>query len=395
MGAPLAWFAVFGIAIIPGFMFMFNLISLLTHRLKKHEDGEYEAPEVTVLIPAYNAQSSIKETLYSVLNQHFGSPVKIIVADDGSTDQTGEIVRKVFHKHNNIKLLSLPHRGKSYALNDGLAHIDTEYFITVDSDTVLHENAINNIIKKISKEKYAAVAGLLLPNNRTNSFICRLQTWDYSSGIFAVKIVQSFYHSTLVAQGAFSAYKTSIIKNSGGWKDCVGEDIVLTFNMLKHGYKTGFEYTALAFTEVPYNLKSLLKQRKRWARGMIEGFKKNKGLFYSENLNVRSRILMTFNLFFPIVDLAISIFYPLGILLCLFGNFELIGPLTLLIIPLSLLLLFIIDIKLKKACRQIKYKLPHRNFLAFIGYMLFYQLILSPICFFGYLQEAVYQEKTW
>ena len=81
-----------------------------------------------------------------------------------------------------------------------------------------------------------------------------------------VKLYQGNYNSTLVAQGAFSAYKTKIVKDVGGWQDCVGEDIVLTWDLLSKGYKTNFAKNAIAFTESPETLKGLFRQRKRWAR---------------------------------------------------------------------------------------------------------------------------------
>ena len=75
-----------------------------------------------------------------------------------------------------------------------------------------------------------------------------MQEWDYTLGIFGIKLIQSSYNSTLVAQGAFSAYKTEMLREIGGWQDCVGEDIVLTWQLLSKGYETNFSKNAIAFT---------------------------------------------------------------------------------------------------------------------------------------------------
>lgn len=139
-----------------------------------------------------------------------------------------------------------------------------------------------------SDEKTAATAGCLFVKNAKKSFITKLQEWDYTLGIFGVKLVQGNYDSALVAQGAFSAYKTKILKEIGGWKNCIGEDIVLTWQLLSKGYETNFAKNAIAFTEVPEKLKDLGKQRKRWARGMIEAFK-NVKVFSSKKLSAKSR----------------------------------------------------------------------------------------------------------
>lgn len=132
------------------------------------------------------------------------------------------------------------------------------------------------------------------------------------------------YDSTLVAQGAFSVYKTEIIKEIGGWQSCIGEDIVLTWKLLSRGYKTNFAKNAIAFTEVPEKLYTLGKQRKRWARGMIEAFKRVKTVT-SKKLNFKSKFLMCLNLFFPFIDFATLIFMPLGLIFLAFGNQLLIG----------------------------------------------------------------------
>lgn len=59
----------------------------------------------------------------------------------------------------------------------------------------------------------------------------------------------------------------------GGWPDTIGEDIVLTWALLRNHGRVGFESTAVAFTDVPTRLRVLIRQRRRWARGMIEGLR--------------------------------------------------------------------------------------------------------------------------
>lgn len=153
--------------------------------------------------------------------------------------------------------------------------------------------AIQNIMDKLvnSEENIVATAGAIFAQNDKKNFVTKLQQWDYTLGIFGVKLYQGSYNSTLVAQGAFSAYKTEIVKDVGGWQDCVGEDIVLTWDLLSKGYQTNFAKNAIAFTESPETFKGLFRQRKRWARGMIEAFKKVK-VITSKELSIKSRFLM-------------------------------------------------------------------------------------------------------
>lgn len=327
--------------------------------------------DVTVLIPVYNAQNTIKETIESIRNQKYCGNIYINVIDDGSTDDSLEVLKSMDFDCN-ITLLESAHKGKAYALNKGLQHVKIDYTITVDSDTVLHPLAIRKIMHKLinSNEKTAATAGCIFVKNSKNSFITKLQEWDYTLGIFGVKLYQGNYNSTLVAQGAFSAYKTNLIKEIGGWQNCVGEDIVLTWDLLSKGYETNFEKNAIAFTEDPESLLKLGNQRKRWARGMIEAFKRVK-VITSKKLNFKSKFLMCLNVFFPFIDLALLIFVPLGLILLAFGNQLLIGWMTLFVIFLGMLLCLVIEIKRKNMLREIECKLERRSILAFL-FMFYY-----------------------
>ena len=271
--------------------------------------------DVTILVPVFNAKKSIKETIESIKKQKYCGDIYINIIDDGSTDGSLELLKSMDFD-SKITLLESDNKGKAFALNKGLQYVKTNYTITVDSDTVLYPLAVRNIMDKLvnSDQKTIATAGCLFVKNAKKSFITKLQEWDYTLGIFGVKLYQSNYDSTLVAQGAFSAYKTEFLKQIGGWKNCVGEDIVLTWELLSQGYKTNFAKNAIAFTEVPETLNSLGRQRKRWARGMIEAFKRVR-IVMSKKLSFRSKFLMCLNIFFPFIDLALLIFIPLGLIL--------------------------------------------------------------------------------
>ncbi|MGN1326972.1 MAG: glycosyltransferase, partial [Clostridia bacterium] len=178
------------------------------------------------------------------------------------------------------------------------------------------------------------------------------------------------------------------------WQNCVGEDIVLTWELLSNGYTTNFSKNAIAFTEVPENLNSLGNQRKRWARGMIEAFKKVE-ILSSKKLNFKSKFLMCLNVFFPFTDLALLIFVPLGLILLALGNPLLISWISLLVIPFGLLLCLLIDHHRRNMLKDIDCKLEKRSCLAFIFYILLYAFVLAPYCLIGYISELINLKKEW
>ena len=331
----------------------------------------------------------------SIKRQKYNGNIHVIIIDDGSIDGSLELLKSMCFDSRTM-LLERCHNGKSFALNEALKCVRTDYVITIDSDTFLHSSAIQSIMNKLlnSNENTVATAGCLFVQNAKKSFVTKLQQWDYTLGIFGVKLYQGNYGSTLVAQGAFSAYKTNFVRQCGGWQNCVGEDIVLTWDLLSRGYSINFAKDAIAFTNVPETLKGLFKQRKRWARGMIEAFKKVK-VITSKKLKFKSRFLMSFNVFFPFVDLALLIFVPLGVIFLAFNNPLLIGWLTLFVLLFGMLLCLVIEIRRGKVLKKVECKLEKRSILSFVFYILFYAFILAPWCLIGYIKELVNVKKEW
>ena len=165
----------------------------------------------------------------SIKKQRYKGNIYINVIDDGSTDGSVELLREM-ESEEDINFIVSSHIGKASALNKGLQCVCTDYVITVDSDTVLHPLAIQNIMNKLvnSNERTVATAGCLFVKNAKNSFVTKLQEWDYTLGIFGVKMLQGNYDSTLVAQGAFSAYKTKPLKESSFIITCFNVIIIST-----------------------------------------------------------------------------------------------------------------------------------------------------------------------
>ena len=138
-------------------------------------------------------------------------------------------------------------RDRFNALNTGLTKVVTKYTITLDADTLLHKSAIRYLVSRIksSPDDVEAVAGAVLVRNSRDNLLARIQVWDYFLSIASIKRMQGLFQGTLVAQGAFSLYKTEALKEVGGWSDAIGEDIVLTWDLLVKGYRVSVSYTHL------------------------------------------------------------------------------------------------------------------------------------------------------
>lgn len=391
VGHVSALLIVSGIAIVPGFMNAFLVVSLLLDRRPKAEPvGRY--PGVTILIAAYNEEDSILSTLESIERQQYPGPLQVIVINDGSRDGTATLLAGVTHPW--LTVLNLERNaGKANALNRGFELAQHDLVITLDGDSYLYRDALRNIVARLLSDPRdtAAVAGAMLVRNSRLNLVTKIQEWDYFHGIAAIKRIQSLYHGTLVAQGAFSLYRRDVLAQVGGWPECVGEDIVLTWAILRAGYRVGYCENACSFTNVPSNWQQFIRQRQRWSRGLIEAFKLHWPLLFKARL---STLFVWWNLLFPCLDIAFTVCFLPGVLLALFGIYVIAGPMTVLVLPLALLvnyLMFVVQSGMFTA-QSLKVR---RNPLGFAVYALFYSVILQPACLWGYVTELFRQPKTW
>lgn len=393
IGKPMAVLLITGIGYIPGYINMFNVVSLLLDRQPRFKTTNPQDP-ITIIIACRNEEKSIPQTLHYIKDQDYEGPIRVIVVDNASHDSTAEVARKTGEELGiDLQVLFEEKPGKYNALNKALEHVKTEYAVTLDADTLLHKSAVRYLISRINSapSDVGAVAGAVLVRNSREGLLARLQEWDYFLGIASIKRMQGLYQGTLVAQGAYSLYRTETLREVGGWPDAIGEDIVLTWKMLNLGKRVFFEPLAVAFTEVPVTLKHLLRQRSRWARGMIEALK----LFKPWCQPIKyTRYLTGINLVMPYLDIVYTCCWMPGLILAFFGKYWLVGPVTLFVIPLALLQNYILYSYQRNVFKKLDLRI-RRNRLGFILYVIFYQMLMSPISVLGYIQEILMLRRKW
>jgi biofilm PGA synthesis N-glycosyltransferase PgaC len=392
VGSVPAWLLIAGVALVPGCMNAFQVASLLLAGKPAPAAEPARYPPLTVLIAAYNEAASIGHTLRSIAEQRYPADVDIVVIDDGSTDGTGDAARAPGLPA--ARMLRLPrNQGKSAALNRGLAAARHELVVTLDADSWLHADALRLLVREYLRgaASLRAVAGAVFVSHAQASWAARLQYWDYFHGIAAAKRVQAAYGGTLVAQGAFSLFERSALREVGGWRECVGEDIVTTWALLKRGWTVGYAENALCFTRVPDTLASLSQQRKRWARGLIEALRYHPGILVQRRL---ATFLASWSLMFPWIDLSFTFGFIPGLLLALFGIYWLVGPATLALIP-SALLLGCVMYRCSARVFAAHGVRRRRDLLALACYTLGYGFIMHPASVRGYAAELLGARKSW
>jgi glycosyltransferase involved in cell wall biosynthesis len=109
-------------------------------------------PQISLIIPLYNAVKHLRACLDSVVQQTF-SDFEVILVDDGSTDETVNIVAEYTSKYKNFKLISQNNSGVSSARNYGIETSAAPYIALLDQDDVLHRQALEILYYLIDKYK--------------------------------------------------------------------------------------------------------------------------------------------------------------------------------------------------------------------------------------------------
>lgn len=383
-----AW-AIVGIALLPGFLMSAMFVSNCLHTRTSPPAYAGGRP-VCVIICARNEQACIYETVRSVVRQQYAGEIRILcvnnASSDGTADEMARARRDLQCAGRSIRLLECETPGKAHALNAAFEYVDTDIFLTVDADTLLAEHAVRALVGTLSRGGAGCVAGNLLVSE-PRSWVEKMQIYDYLVSIAAVKRYQGSYGATLVAQGALSAYDTRIVRALGGWTPGAGEDIVLTYRILGAGRLSLYEPQAVAYTRVPQTLGALCRQRIRWARGMLEGFR---AVCPWRQPGFAGGYFEALNLSIIYLDLSFVFGFLVGVLFALFGQYWLVGWQTLALFPLML-------VNIAAAVRfQRKLGVPLcGSVTGFLNFLAFFQVLQSVCSLIGYAQALIRQKLKW
>lgn len=267
-------------------VFLFVIIILVTAfqvRPKKYADF---SPPITILIPAYNEEKNIKKCLEHILANKYGKQ-QIIVIDDGSTDKTASIVKKLQEKHKEIKLITGNHEGKSQALNLGLKVATHEIIVSIDADTFIDKNFLKEIVKPFHNQKVGATNAVCLaykPKNVLEWF----QSVEYVYNNFVRLTFSNVFGNGIWFFGAAAAYKKSVVQQLNGFStQTMTEDMDMSLAIFGAGYEVLMVRDATYYTTPPHSLKELFKQRMRWFYGGIQNIIKHKKVFKRDSFAIK------------------------------------------------------------------------------------------------------------
>ncbi len=307
-----------GILLVSGRALIIGLLALAEKLRPSPVDHPEYKPEVSIMIPAYNEETVIVDTVRSALASVYPK-LEILVIDDGSADRTAELVRANFGRDSRVRLLLQPNRGKPAALNHALSEAVGEIVVSIDADTIVDPEAVPRLVRHFADPKVGAVAGNVKVMNR-NKWLTRWQALEYITSQNLEKRAFDLLNCIPVVPGAAGAWRTDLLRANGGFSgDTVAEDTDLTLTIRRNGWKILYDEEAIGRTEVPDTVEALIRQRFRWTFGTLQAVWKHRDAFGKPRYGTLGWIaipnIFLFQIILPLVSPVIDLLFILSIAL--------------------------------------------------------------------------------
>jgi len=266
---------------------------------------------VTVIVPAYNEENSIGRCIESLLNQDYKGALEIIIVNDGSKDETAEIVNKYPVKFINLK----KNVGKANALNRGIEDATGDIIVFSDGDSNMEVNAISSIVKCFhnNPDAHMVTGNVLINRPKKMNILTYCQMIEYHLEQEIARYLQALNGNVLVCPGPITATKREVCETVKYSDDTIVEDADFTVCALKQSMKIVRDPYAKVFTNAPQSWNVWIKQRKRWWYGNLqvwrihkEWTRKNPWMVYNYISYVTSICSIVMILFIPYLILQYS-----------------------------------------------------------------------------------------
>ena len=319
------------------------------------------APPISILVPAYNEEKSIVESVRALLTLQYPK-LEVVVVNDGSSDATLERLIREFGlrrtprvywqrikckpvrgiywspEYPQLWVLDKANGRKADAINAGINLASAPYVTVIDADTVLEGNAVLAMMNAILPRPGETVAaggtvrivndcqvanGKVVKVGLPKSPLARVQALEYLRAFLFGRVGWSELGSLTIVSGAFGVFRTDALIGIGGFRhDTVGEDIDVIVRMhamlreARRPYRVVFVPDPVCWTECPEDLKSLRIQRERWQRGLGETLEHNRGMIGNPRYGRIGLWALPYYMLFeylaPLVEIAGLVILPFG-----------------------------------------------------------------------------------
>ncbi|TRX40792.1 glycosyltransferase family 2 protein [Flavobacterium restrictum] len=402
---------------------------------------------VSIVAPAFNEATTIVYNVKSLLFQEYPK-FEVVIVNDGSTDQTldkliaefslikvdffyqekipTQPVRGHYKSTNPIysKLLVVDKengKSKADASNAGINSAKYGLFLCTDVDCILRKDTIAMLAKPFMENTEKVIAtgaairisnscefkdGMLYQSHFPDNFFARFQELEYIRSFLFGRMAWSKVNGLLLVSGGLGMFdKETVIEAGGYWHKSLGEDMELITRMRKlmHTKKEKFLIIyipeSLCWTEVPSSMTIFLRQRVRWARGLIQTLYLHKTTVFNPKYGATGFLVLPYYIFF---EFAVPILEVIGLLVLLVDFFFFNINFPFLLVASGFVYLFYITITLISVLLdQLIYKHYSgiKEIIILIAMVFIEPLVFHPINVFasikGYFHFLRQKEQHW
>lgn len=322
----------------------------------------HAVPRISLLAPAYNEESSVVESVRSLLSLHYPD-LQVIVVNDGSSDRTMAVLKQAYQLEPSRRLYEayIPTKpvrgvyqsklypglmvvdkengGKADALNVGLNLSQGELVCAIDADTLIEPDALLRLVRPFvqSEDVVAAGGNIRIANGsivRNGQVVAPrvprralpgFQMVEYTRAFLVGRMGLNRMGGNVVISGAFGLFRRDAMRATGGYSTAtIGEDMELVLRLRRHGVDTGgpskaqFIPDPVAWTEVPETFGSLGRQRDRWHRGLAQCLWLHKRVLFRPRYKAMGSVVTPY---FVFVELFAPLIEFLGLLALIVAAF--------------------------------------------------------------------------
>lgn len=367
----LTWVEIFFVIYLVGYS-TFLFVAVVTGTISLYKKRQQEALKnvfqkdhyipISIVVPAYNEEVTVVETVHSLLELEY-TLYEIIVVDDGSTDATSQklidafkmrpirrpLQRKIMCRpaefvyeamcgNVSLTLIRKKNGGKADSLNMGINASRYPYFICMDADSVLQYDSLSKIVKPVLEdENVIAVGGVIRPSNNveisrgrvirynlpSNPIAC-MQVLEYDRSFLASRILFDKFNGSLIISGAFGLFKKEAVIAAGGYDPTtMGEDMELVVKLHDYYISNDLKYhiryatDAVCWSQVPERLRDLCRQRRRWHLGLFQSMWKHRIMLANPKFGLISFISYFYFLLYELLSPFIEVFGVLMMLIAI------------------------------------------------------------------------------
>ncbi|MCD6122355.1 MAG: glycosyltransferase family 2 protein [Spirochaetales bacterium] len=291
---------VFSIFIL--FFIFIIILTLIDYRKKRVLKSK---PYISVIVPTYNDENTLKNTIKSIFRSYDNSRLELIVINDNSSDGTTEILKGLKKTYNFRLINNKVNMGKVKSINNAFPYTKGEIIFVIDSDTVLNRKAVLDMLSRLEYDSVGATSCRYKPIN--SGFLARMQEIEYGM----ISILQTAYNSksTLSLWGGCMAFKRDAFEDVQMLSEnALIEDMDLALKLGKSGWKVE-EASSFVFSTVPTNLKTWFRQKIRWGAGGMQNVIKHFSFFIFHPIFLIFTITYTFLTISFVIAMAHNILF--------------------------------------------------------------------------------------